>query len=708
MSKPGTIYRINWQSFHETDDVQCYIDISDNDNLIDDGDDEIIYELQGSGEPATLSVIDNNEDPFTPILAQQLTIQFESTANITMSTFARGSDQRWSVHYYIGTSTVTMFKGFLVLEGMSEALLPVPNTVTLTANDGLGLLKDIALLNADSENPQGYHKISDYLSWALRQTGLDLDLYVAFNIKLASDVSDISIPNTDPEHMFYTTYLEAKTFEDEIGTSIDGYSAIERILGEEAVLFQMKGQWWILRRDEVEHPTRGLYVTKFDSSGSFVSNLGEIDFRKEIGKIRDIKFSEEASIAVVSRALKSVRLDYNYNTPREVPCNKDFSRGDVIDDTFPEKTYALDCWTLREGVPGYYGTVDGTTVTIHRQFNSNDYETERYIVLTPRTTFETSSINDATYIESEAIYIDEKDKFSASIDWRTQNDIASSLSTNVRLFRCVLNGDDGTWWILGEDTTGDGIHKWFNTSLWTVNTAKGATTVILDDDDTELHSISWDAPPVPVTGKLYLWINQLNQLNNAVDDIDIWYNNLSFTYIPFINGSYQSYTGQYHKTTQTGNYKGKREKEVFISDSPKKLFKGGLFEFDGSVYVLAENYYNAAVYPSGPPDATYTHPYGHIQLFDVWNQFRNDMRVLQTTLQGCDLDLTDSDGLPDSAHLINKWNPIDTSSNLVNKYFHLLTFNQNHDSAGWTGTFREAVDLTREKNYDNHEFKYKQ
>lgn len=709
MSKPGTIYRINWQAFHETEDIQCYIDISDNDNLIDDGDTATVYELQGSGEPANVSVIDNNEDPFTPILAQQLTINFESTSNINMSTFAKGSDQRWSVHYYIGTDTVTIFKGFLVLEGMSEALLPVPNTVSLTANDGLGLLKDIALVNADVENPQGYHKISDYLTWALRQTGMELDMYAAFNIKLASNVSDISTPNTDPEHFFYTTYLEAKTFEDEIGASIDCYSAIERMLGEEAVLFQMRGQWWVLRRDEVEHPTRGLYVTKFDSSGSFVSNLGEIDFRKEIGKVKSIKFSEEASVAVVNRAHKSVRLDFNYNIPREVPCNKDFSRGDVIDDTFPEKTYALDCWTLREGVPGYYGTVDGTAVAIHRQFNSNDYETERYIVLTPRTSFETSSINDATYIESEAIYVDEKDKFSMSIDFRLESDISTGGNGNARLFRAVLHGDDNSWWVLGEASTGDGIPVWYNTSNWTLFTAKGSTSVDFDENDTEWRTINWDAPPIPVSGSLYIWINQFNQLSSSDDNVNIWYNNLSFTYIPFINGSYQSYTGQYHKTTQSGNYKAKREREVFISDSPKKLFKGGLFEFNGSAYVLAGNFYNAAVYPDGGyPSSDWEHPYGHIQLFDVWNQFKNEMRVLQATLQGCDLDLTRSGGLPDTAHLINKWNPIDTSTNLVNRYFHLLTFNQNHDSQGWTGTFREAVDLTIEKNYDNHEFKYKQ
>ncbi|MGA4923463.1 hypothetical protein, partial [Bacillus subtilis] len=68
-------------------------------------------------------------------------------------------------------------------------------------------------------------------------------------------------------------------------------------------------------------------------------------------------------------------------------------------------------------VPGYYGTVDGTTATIHKLYNSINYEIERYIVLTPRTTYETSSINDATYIQSESIVVNEKDKLNVSADY---------------------------------------------------------------------------------------------------------------------------------------------------------------------------------------------------------------------------------------------------------------------------------------------------
>lgn len=714
MSKPGTIYRVNWQAFSPSDgtgemtsDIQGYIDISDTDNLIDDADEATVYDLQGSGEPATLTVIDNNEDPFTAILSQQLTINFESTLSITMSTFAQGSDQRWLVHYYIGDNTNTIFKGFLVVDDMSEALLPYPNTVTLTANDGLGLLKEIPLVNADDENPQGYHKISDYLTWALRKTGHGFYLYAAFNIKNITLVSDISIPNSDAEHFFYKNYLEAKTFEDEIGTSLNCYESITRILGEEAKLFQMKGQWWILRVDEMEDPTRGVYVSKFDSSGSFVSNLGEIHFDKSIGFSEDIKLSLEASTVTVSRPHKEVRLNYNFETPREVPCNIDFDRGDVIDDTFPEKTYALDCWTLREGVPGYYGTVDGTTATIHRQFNSNDYEEERYVVLTARTSFESSSINDATYIESEAIYINEKDKFSTSVDFRLDADIATGGNGNTRLFRAVLNGDDNSWWILGETTTGSGIYQWWNTLVWTVNSAKGDVSVDFDEDDTEYRTISWEAPPAPVSGSLYLWLNQFNQLNSADDNREIWYTGLQFDYIPFINGTYQKYSGQYHRTTQTGNYKAKREKEVYISDSPRKLFKGALHYFNGSSYDLSGNFYNAAVYPDGGyPSSDYEHPYGQIQLFDVWNQFRNEMRIVQSTAQGCDLDLLDSNSLPDIAHLINKWSLTDSSINLNNKFFTLLHFNQNHDNQEWTGVFREVFDTTKSKDYLNHEFKY--
>ena len=772
--KPGKIYRINWQAFHESEDIQSFVDISDNDNLIDDGDTAEIINLIGSGVPGNLSVIDNNEDPYTPILSQQLTMEFESTSNVDMSTFASGSDQRWGVHYYIGSDTNTLFKGFLVLDDISEDLLPFPNTVTLTATDGLGLLKDIPLTDFDGDTPTGKLRMITYLAYCLNSTGLALPIQVVNNIRRGSgsitvsdvntifdaphtiitgasrfrffyvgqiitisgtasnngtftvtavgsgivtlitvaetivdeaSVADVTFTDTGSAyHLYDQTYLDAKTFEDEIGTCENCYSVLTKILGESCRLFQMKGQWWILRVDEVQGATAGLVVASYNSSGSFIEFLPEQSFVKEIGTGKSILLSEESSRATVTRPHKSVRLIFNYETPREVPCNISFIRGDVITDVFPEKTYSVSCWTLREGVPGYYGTVDGTTATIHKLYDKNDYETERYVVLTPRTSFETSSINDATYLESEAIPIEVKDKFSTSISWRNGTDISTGGNGQARLFRCVLNGDDGSWWIVGEDTIGDGIPKWFDTANWTLFSSKGSVSVDFDEDDTEWRTITWEAPAAPVSGNVYLWLNQFNQLNSSDDNVDVWYNNLSFDYYPFINGSYQRYQGQAHKTNQSGNYKAKRENEVYISDSPKKLFKGGLFAFTGSAFVLVNSFFDAAKYPAGGEANVF--PYGEIQLFDVWNQFRKEMRIIQATMQGCDLDLQDGDGFPDTAHLINKWKLTDPSENLISRFFLALHFNQNHDNQGWTAVFREVFNLLVEKDYSNHEFKY--
>lgn len=698
MSNPATIYRLNWQAFHESTDLQCYIDISDMDNLVG-GDSEIIP-LEGSGEPARLSVIDNNEDPFTVIRAQQLTIKFNSTNTVNAATFMSGTDSRWFVHYYLGDDTNTIFKGFLVMDDISELFLPAPNVVTLTANDGLGLLKDIKLVNADGDNPQGYHRISDYLTWALRKTGMELSLWAAFNIKRSDLISDISVQNNDAEHFFYTTFLEAKTFEDEIGTSINCYEVIEQILGEEACLFQMWGKWWIMRIDEVEDANRGLYISTYDSSGSFVENSGEIHWDKTIGKAYDIWFADAGTNIFCSRPHKRVRLNFEYETAKEVPCNIDFSRGTIFSDTPTLKKYSIECWTklYKDGTGDH---ASGANMYIEVQF-IDGYEVNRYLHFEDNGVF--------NFILSEGIPVNQSDKANISVNRRMESDHGTAGVDNCVQLR--LYGDDGSFWTHhgknGQAAVDSDIAYWVSCdSLFQTNQKFHGFEVADDYDDTESTSLySGEVGPVPVAGTIKMLI-YVSDLWGGTEDTYI--EDASFEYLPYINGSYQKYTGQYHETTQTpavGEFKAVREKRVYISDSPKKLFKGGLFKFDGSNYVLvSENWYNAAVFPSGPPSSDYIHPYGEIQLFDVWNQFKNEMRIVQGVMQGIDLDETKLT-FPYPAHLINKWQVGDMSSHVTNKKFILLSFDQDHNNQSWTGVLRETVDTDVAKDYLNHVFKY--
>jgi len=705
MSKAGKIYRLEVSCFSPPNNIKTTVDIYDNSIQIPDTENPEIISLTAADNPLQLSVIDNEESPFKVIKSTQLVIRFLSDYNVSMSTFATGDDNQFYVEAY--NQTEFIFKGFLAMGDMREAYMPVPNVIELTATDNLGILKDVKLVDFNGNNPEGYHRIIEYIVWALKQTGLSLTVYAAFNIKRSEDVSDISIPGIIGQHFFNKIYLEARTFEDENNSSINCYDTIERILGFEATLFQWKGNWWIVRRDEIEDETRGLYVTQFTPEGVEFQNLGMIYFDKEIKKpLSDISnkifFTGESTQVRIERAIKSLRLDYLYEIPKEIPANKSFTLGQFIANIgSDEKTFTIDKWTLKAGLPGNYISTDGTTATIHRKYDPNGYEKERYIVLTPRNNYEQGSVQ-PTYIESEPIPVHEKDKFTASIDWRLNQGISTG-GGYYRLFRFVLNGDDGSWWILGRpsDTSGsDDTILWYNTNNWTTNTARGKTIIDFDTiNEEEWQTITWEAPPIPVSGNLYIWLNQFNQSNVSADNKEIWYSNLNFEYIPFINGSYHKYRGQYFSTSQNRNLKATKKEQIFISDSPKKLFKGALFEFQNGKYVLANKFYNAAVFPAGPPDPTYIHPYGEIQLFDVWNQFRNEMRLFDYNIQGLDIG-------NNLIGLIHKYKISDFSFHNLNKRFTLLHFNHNLYLGESTGLLREVVDLSKPKDYSNLEFRY--
>lgn len=764
--KPGTIYRITNQSFDPYNDIQEIVDISDNDNLIDDAEDPVIIDLSGTGRPIRPMVIDNEDDPFTVIKSQRIKIEFNSTQSTNVSTFASGSDQRWSVHHYIGSNTV--FKGFLSLDDLSEPWMPAPNTVVLTATDGLGLLKDIPLTDLNGDNPVGEYTLGELISLCLYRTGVVLQLRVAFNIKLSGYIDDISIPNSNAEHLFSTCYLNAKSFEERVGKSINCYEVLQRILGEGSTLFQRNGYYYIMRIDEVESATRGLYITSFDTAGAFLENLGEKNFDKTIDKDDPTRpfFSREATRVVPQRALKSVTETFPYEYPQEIPDNKDFDRGDLVTTvSSTEKHYSIDGWDFAiHKANGLSADVGNGSAYIKRIFDT-DYEKERYVVIT-----EGVGVHAAGSLKSGPIEIQAGDVIDIGVDFRLNSDISNILCNTLAV---ELVADDGTFWYMLE--TG----RWFQ-----YPSLPSSTIIPLNFDTDQLDTTSWMSTgaksiDAPRTGRVYIHLIQ----NCPESSTEIHFQNLTVTYYPLINGSHTKYTSQSQVVTQAGNFKGKREKQVYVSDSPKKLIKGALLKgsilrgltsnttqfangtsFTLSGYLLgvfrkgqiifiagttfnngfkrvksvsynsganettvilnnatfsetvaaeiaeltfslANEFYNAAVFTSGPPDSTYIHPYSEIQVFDVWNQFAIDRRKFEATLQGLDLGVTNADGL-DNIHLIHKYIFNDVTENSGDRIFTLLHYDQDHRNGEWTGVLREVDRLSIPKSYTGREFRY--
>jgi len=742
-----------------------YVDISDTDYLIDDLDEATVVLMTGAGVPVELSTIDNSEDVFTTIRATQLTIRVLSSLSLGVSNFSSGSAQRWSVDAYLNNDiTKLVFKGFLVMADLSEAFMSHPHEIVLVANDGIGLLKDIPLTDFDGNNPTGYNRIADYLAWALSKTGLSLQLNTVFNIRHGFGVVPIAYANfstiaggtiffptafytqlyegaiftvactganngatftvltnnsgaslqvspspvnqsgvidavfTDITHghLFDKIFLDAKTFEDKVGTSINCYEVIQKILGEEAELFQRNGQWWILRINELE--TGPLYVSTFDDEGVFIENLATADYDKDIGKDGYvIFFSDEGTVVSIDMSHKEVKLIFNYETPLEIPCNIDFERGDVIDDSDPlVKTYEIDCWTFAKysGVsvnPETFPAPD-TVAYINRTF-VNDYEKTRFIVL---------PLSAAQHVLfSEHILIGEDDKFEISIDFKWAADKSGGGVLTKNIFEVILWGEDDTKWFL--DT--DGV--WYESdATWTTNHKQIQLQWIPDDvNEQEWRTVSVSCEQVPVSGKLYIALHANQSGGSSIDDTDVHFMNLQFDYIPFINGSYKKYTGQSHTVEQAINNKVKRETQVYISDSPKKLFKGALAYHDGTDYVLTKLFYDGAV-NTYPASSSHQSPYGQIQSFDVWNQFRKEMRIFQAQCQGLDSGSEDTLNRVDMINFLHKFILRDANLHTNSRRFTMLSNSIFWNNAEWDGVLREVYNEIYGKDYEGHSFKY--
>lgn len=643
--------------------------------------DEIIS-LEMTDDPVRDIVIDNDEDKFTTIRSRQLGINIYSSNTISINTFSIGADDRFKVNYYI--DDVLNFTGFLSMGDISQEFMPDPNVISMIAVDGLGFLNDIPLTNFDGDTPQNENAIIDYLLWALSKTGLHLNLRACFNIR-EETAQDLNNDATGIGHFYKWCYLDAKTFEDEVGTCINCYDVISYILGEEAFIFQYLGEWRIQRVDELEH---GLSVGtwfQWNYQGNFLGKYNETH-EGSIGIDDSYSWMNDDCQLSNDRLVKESRLTYRYEMPEEVPCNIDFERGDAIDDSGSERTFELDCWEKkRENYPTS-GLIPATVSIYVQRIYVNDYEKERYVVIP----YAAVSSN---LILSSDIPVQEKDKFSIGMSRRLSADVSGSGFYRDNGMQVRLIGDDGTYWTLqGETSAGDTLDWVQSDSDFLTNNKYFWFEGDVDRDMTEPESLygSTESPPIPVTGYLQLLAHQTHQ---ASWNRDTYIDSVSFTYIPYINGSYQIYTGQQHLVAQTENTRNIREREVKISDSPKRLYKGSLLIADSPNYVLAGLFYNAATEPDGP---VYPKPYGEIQAFDVWNQYNRTMVKLDGTV----------DKSNPAPTMVNKWFMTDTHPNTNGRIFLLLHYEYDTHLCEWNGVFIEVSNSGVAKEYTGNSFKY--
>jgi hypothetical protein len=511
---------------------------------------------------------------------------------------------------------------------------------------------------------------------------------------------------TDGGNIYASCFLDAKTFEDEIGTCENCQSVLEKILGFDCFITQWKSAWWIWRVKEFRNDFT-TYLTKFDHEGTLLSSFESINFEKALGLQRldtDAQpipftgvpdatgyFSQENTPRTYDRQIKFAKLTFNYADWREILCNLDYSRGDFIadlpdetvgDQTFNVKSYNLDCWELKRGA-GSTATTPNCEAYIKRRL-IDDYEKERCILIT----LPSVQGNPKNYIESSAVPMNEKDKYTISFDWATEVDISGGSPINIPVASLWLEGDDGTFWKMNEDgewlTTNSGDEFGLNTNI--------VTSLDFAIDTTEWKSESVTCDPLPTSGKLRLRLNSSGVFpSDAEDDFNIRFANISLEYQPFVNGSYKKYNGQSNTSTQIGNFKANVKGDVFITDVPVRIFKGSLHTEINEAIVPVNSFYEGQEFLYGNDGQNNLIPYGQIQVKAVFNQYRNGNMILQANWQGLDSVSTEG-GERGAMDIIHRYFIRDLEPATNQQPFQLVTIDQDWRLCEVKGTLIKVFD----------------
>lgn len=505
-------------------------------------------------------------------------------------------------------------------------------------------------------------------------------------------------------HIFDKCYLWSKTFEKEISECEDCFSVIQKILGEFCYLEQHKCRWYIINEDEKDRGN--LDIAIFNEDGSLREFVQE-GIEKNIGVDLDMSFMNDDAIVSLERALSFIKETFNFILPKELICNSDFDRGDFIadlpdevvdDETLTAKSFEPECWEYEKNVPP---VTQDSEMYIKRLYNANDYEKERFLHMS-RTTV------DAFYYARciDKIPMQAKDKFTIGVSYRYETAfVTGSRHFQLHTMWIRLYADDGTFWNL-HASSGSGSSD--PNSYWVESDATWGTNQKFVESEGEIsatdfhdwQSVSVTSAPLPRSGKIEVLL--LNQ--DSSGDHYKEFSALSIDYIPLIGGTHAKWKGQYQKVSQTINTKASRDKEVFMSDSPKYVFKGALLVAADAGFKLAPQFINLYTLRVAP--------YGEHQAWAVWNQYNRIMRkFVDANIDGLQTDKSDDDFIPDLPSMFHQYKFRDINKNTTDgadqvKYFQLLHFEQDPFLSAWKGTFHETFDTAIAKTYtDTREFK---
>lgn len=163
-------------------------------------------------------------------------------------------------------------------------------------------------------------------------------------------------------------------------------------------------------------------------------------------------------------------------------------------------------------------------------------------------------------------------------------------------------------------------------SKYTWGVTTGLTyTIVAGDNTSAWHTVEITPPAAPFDGLLYIQLDEL--LPTSPGPGETIYKDLSFEAVFLVNQS-TKIIGHTHKTEQTATIKQNEDEEIFLDDSPRNSIAGTLF-LDAMSGVLQKR--TAQWFLNNPAD---TRRLGDLTTFETEFWRRKTRSVLEGTLRG--------------------------------------------------------------------------
>lgn len=492
--------------------------------------------------------------------------EVDTNANpVTWETFVTSSHTQWKVIADIDGSFY--FHGFLTPDEGNALFQDAPYEILLRATDGLKLLEKQELTKYDGTRFLTYNRdlIIAFIVACLEKTKLELPIRIYCNY---FHNSILNRGNALQHDMFNQVEVSRRTWLKDVNSFESCYEVLRRIFTQFCTVEYWNGMWQITCIAEKQYLPVSLYYTDYAKDGTGATGTLVSENHAQVGKSVDIVPIRTSQFISSRYALKSAKHFYNYVIPEDLVVNQNLQQlGSFIAPLSGSgyNAYQLVGWTQYQGDPTALTTYAGSkNAYIKVEVDAFGTQTDRYYVIEADTGIATAMGHEIRHDNGD-FNVRKDDKMVISITARLNADQSGSDPIFLGRVALLIQGSSGSsasdWYSLNPNGS------WVNNPF--ANFAQTTET-----EDTSLWvTYETETNTFPSNGTLYIFCG-----SGGVDNLGSSnFKDLKITYTALIRGARFNMKGDYWFTSQNAIFPDKLEEEMFISDSPVPIVKGGLW-----------------------------------------------------------------------------------------------------------------------------------